>query len=226
MNVLGSVLKAIFLVLGMVFLATILEWCGMHSWWQSVYDSRLSERTLREMQQIETSVGVAFDQHWFRNTRSYTLSISDRLVLPIERYLEAQRREFDTLPTSMSAVTRAVVRVQQSLNSHLTVAVEVFQACIFRLTTFLFGIVSVSPLLLVGLTHGLVNREIRRWRGGRESAWLYVFASKSLFPTITLFIGIYVLWPWTFTFAWINSAMGIVLSCALSLALATFKKYL
>ncbi len=219
-------LKAISLVIGMFFLATIFEWCGMHSWWQNTYESRLNERTLREVQQIESSVGGTFEQHWYRNTLSYSTKISNRLVLPIERYLEQQRREFHTLPTSMSAVTNVVKRIRQSLNSHLTVAVEVFQACIFRLTTFLIGIVSVSPLLMVGITHGLVSREIRRWRGGRESAWLYVFASKSLYPSITLFFGIYVLWPWAFSFSWINSAMGLIWGSALSLALATFKKYL
>ena len=204
----------------------IVEWCGMHSWWQTAYESRLNERTLGEIQQIESSMGVAFDQHWFRTTYSYIFTISNRLIRPIERYLEVQRREFDTLPESMTAVTSAAVRIQQAINRHLSVAIAVFHACIFRLTTFLFGIVSVLPLLLIGLTHGLVSREIRRWCGGRESAWFHMFASKSLFPTITLFLGVYVIWPWTFSFTWINCTMGLILGCALFFTIATFKKYL
>lgn len=219
-------MKSISLFLGTFLLATVIEWCGMHSWWQSTSESRLNERMLREIQQIESSVGVAFHQHWFQNTQSYMSTTSKRLVLPIARYLEAQRRELENSPPSMSAVTSTVVRVQLSMIRHLTVALEVFHACIFRLTTFLFGIVSVAPMLLVGLTHGLVSREIRRWRGGRESAWVYIFASKALFPTFTLFLGVYVLWPWSLSFAWINSAMGVILGCVFSVALAKFKKYL
>ena len=82
----------------------------------------------------------------------------------------------------MSAVVGVMVKVQHSLNKHLAVAIEVLRAWLFRLQTFLFGVVSVLPLLMVGLVDGLVRREIRRWSGGRESAWLFVFASKSLLP--------------------------------------------
>lgn len=226
LNVLGSVFKTIFFVIGTYFLAMILEWCGMHSWWQNESENRLSDRTQLEIQQIESSVGVGFNRHWFRNTHEYVSKPFDRLLLPLEKYLEAQQREFEDTATSVSAVVDAVVQVQQHIHRHLTVATEVFRAWLFRLLTFIFGIVSVSPLLLVGLIDGLVRREIRRWSGGRESAWLFIFASKSLYPSIAVFLGIYVLWPWSLSFAWTNCAMGICTGCALSLALATFKKYL
>lgn len=198
----------------------------MHSWWQNASETRLYERTQREIQRIETSIGASFDQHWFRSARSYVSSLSKGLLVPVEQYLEAQQRELVETPESMSAVVNATVQIRRSIHRHLAVATEVFRAWLFRLLTFIIGIVSIVPLLLVGLIDGLVRREIRRWGGGRESAWLFVFASKSLFPTFMLFWGLYALWPWSFSFVWINSLMGLCWGSALSVSVAKFKKYM
>ena len=226
LNLLGSVLKSIFFVIATFILATILEWGGMHSWWKNASETRLYERTQLEIQRIESSVNTSFDRHWFRRATSYSSALSDRLLVPFEQYLEAQQQNLVETPQSMSAVVKATAQIRQSINRHLMVAIEVYRAWSFRLLTFMFGILSISPLLIVGLIDGLVRREIRRWGGGRESAWLFVFASKSLFPVLVLFLGIYVLWPWSFSFAWINILMGVCWGLALSLAIAKFKKYL
>lgn len=198
----------------------------MHSWWQNASETRLYERTQREIQRIETSVGASFDRHWFRSAISSVSTLSDRLLAPVERYLEAQQQDLVETPESMSAVVNATLQIRRSINRHLVVTTEVFRAWLFRLLTFMFGIISIAPVLLVGLIDGLVRREIRRWGGGRESAWLYVFASKSLFPTFMLFLGMYVLWPWSFSFVWINSLMGLCWGNALSVSVAKFKKYM
>ena len=218
--------KAISFVIGTFFVATFLELFGMHSWWQNASDSRLQQRTHLEIQTIESSIDVGFERQWFRRSYRYVSELSDRLLEPVEIYLETQQRELELAPNSTSAVVGAFVIVQQSINEHIAVAIEVFRAWLFRLQTFLLGVVSALPLLMVGLVDGLVRREIRRWSGGRESSWLFVFASKSLLPSIALFLGIYLLWPWSFSFAWINGLMGVCWGGALSLALAKFKKYL
>ncbi|MYD46435.1 MAG: DUF4400 domain-containing protein [Gammaproteobacteria bacterium] len=226
LSALGNVLRTISFVIGTFILATILEWCGMHSWWKNASETHLSERTQLEIQQIESSVGTSFDGHWFRRASAYFSTLSDRLLAPIEQHLEAQQQQLIATPRSTSAVVNATSQVRQSINRHLMVAIEVFRAWLFRLLTFMFGVVSMSPLLLVGFVDGLVRREIRRWGGGRECAWIYTVASKSLFPTLGLFLAIYALWPWSFSFVWINSLMGICWGGALTLAIAKFKKYL
>ncbi len=226
LNLLDSVLKSIFFVFATLILATILEWGGTHSWWKNASETRLYERTQLEIQRIESSVSTSFDRHWFRRATSYCSALTDRLLAPIEQYFEAQRQKLEKTPQSMSAVVNATAQIRQSSIRHLLVAIEVFRAWSFRMLAFLFGIVSISPLLLVGLIDGLVRREVRRWGGGRESAWLFTFASKSLFPTFILFLGIYALWPWSISFVWINGLMGVCWGVALFLAIATFKKYL
>lgn len=226
MNVLGGVLKSMFFVFVTFILATIVEWGGMHSWWKNASETRLSERTQLEIQRIESSVSTSFDRHWFRRATLYSSALTDRLLAPIEQYCEAQQQKLEKTPQSMSAVVSATSQVRHSINQHLLVALEVFRAWSFRMLAFMTGIVSTSPLLLVGLIDGLVRREVRRWGGGRESAWLFIFASKSLFPTFILFLGIYALWPWSISFVWINSLMGVCWGGALFLAIAKFKKYL
>ena len=226
LSLLGSVFKSISFVIGTFFLATLLEWFGMHLWWQSASEDRLYQRTQHEIQKIESTVGANFDRHWFRRVYSYVSTLSDRVIVPLEQHLDFQQRELEHSPQSMSAIGSAVVQIQHSINRHSSVALEVFHAWLFRLLTFIFGIVSVLPLVVVGLIDGLVRREIRRWSGGRESAWLFVFAIKSLVPSLAVIWALYVLWPWHLPFLWINSLMGVCWGCALTMALAKFKKYL
>ena len=197
----------------------------MHLWWENASEDRLYQRTQHEIQKIESTVGASFDRHWFRRVYAYVSTLCDRVIVPLEQYLDVQLRELERSPQSMSAVVGVVVQFQQSINRHLSVALEVYRAWSFRLLTFTLGIVSVIPLLVVGLIDGLVRREIRRWSGGRESAWLFVFASKSLLPSFVLALGVYALWPWSIPFIWINALMGVCWGCALAIALARFKKY-
>ena len=226
LSVLGSVLKTFSFVFATFILGTVLEWGGMHSWWKNASETRLQERTQFEIQRIESSIGTSFDRHWFSQALSYISELSDRLLVPIELHLESQRQQSEELPQTVSAVVIATAQIQKTINRHLLVGVEVFRAWLFRVIVFIFGVVSISPLLLVGLTDGLVRREIRRWGGGRESAWLFVFASKSLFPSFMLFLGMYALWPWSCSFVWVNCLMGVWWGGALSVAIAKFKKYL
>lgn len=226
LNILGGVFKTISFVIGTFFLATFLEWFGMHTWWQSSSEDRLYQRTQHEIQKIESTMGANFDRHWFQRVYSYVSTMRDRVIVPVEKCLDVKQRELELSPQSASAVVGAVVQIQQSFNRHSLVALEVFRAWLFRLLTFTFGIVSVIPLVVVGLIDGLIRREIRRWRGGLESAWLFVFASKSLVPSLVVILGLYVLWPWHLPFLWVNSLMGVYWGCALSIALAKFKKYL
>ena len=198
----------------------------MHSWWKNASETRLYERTQLEIHRLEGSIGTRLEKHWFLRATSYCSALSDRLLVPIEQYLEAQQQELEETPQSMSSVVNATAHIRHAINSHLVEGIEVYRAWSFRMLTFMFGIVSISPLLFVGLIDGLVRREVRRWGGGRESAWIFTFASKSLFPTFILFLGIYALWPWSISFVWINSLMGVCWGVALFLAIAKFKKYL
>lgn len=226
LSLLGSVFKAISFVFGTFILATLLEWFGMHSWWQPVSDDRLDDRTRFEMQEINNFFGKGDKIHGILRTYQYVSLLSERFLVPVEKYLVAQQKELEQAPTTVSAVVGAVTRIHKSVNKHLFVSIDVFRAWLFRSIVFLFGVVSVLPLLVVGLIDGLVRREIRRWSGGRESAWIFVFASKSLAPSIAISLAIYVLWPWSLSFIWINAFMGVFWGCSVYLALAKFKKYL
>lgn len=198
----------------------------MHSWWQTVSDDRLDDRTRFEMQEINNFFGKGDKIHGILRTYQYVSLLSERFLVPVEKYLVAQRKELEQAPATVSAIVGAVTQIQKSINEHLFIAIDVFRAWFFRLVVFLFGVVSVFPLLIIGLIDGLVRREIRRWSGGRESAWIFVFASKSLAPSIAISLAIYVVWPWTLPFVWINTCMGMYLGFALSVTLAAFKKYL
>ncbi len=101
------------------------------------------------------------------------------------------------------------------------------QDTMVRLAIALYGIPAFAMALTIGLTDGLVRRDLRKWGGGRESSFLYHHAKRFTGWFLTVGFGAYLAWP----FGGINPAyMVLVFAAAVALALSTavssFKKYL
>jgi integrating conjugative element membrane protein (TIGR03747 family) len=79
---------------------------------------------------------------------------------------------------------------------------------------------------LLALVDGLVQRDLRRWGGGRESSFVYHYAKKAALPLVVLAWVTYLALPFSLhpTFVVLPFAMLFALSVAVTAS--TFKKYL
>ena len=78
---------------------------------------------------------------------------------------------------------------------------------------------------LVGTIDGMVQRDLNRWRGGRELGQRYHLAKGLVAPGLTLPWIIYLAWPTTVHPYWIVLPFAGLFGLAVAVTMATFKKY-
>ncbi|MCG5537357.1 TIGR03747 family integrating conjugative element membrane protein [Halorhodospira sp. 9622] len=124
-------------------------------------------------------------------------------------------------------------RVQAALRSGYDVvepyvlsALTITQVFAVRLAVLTLAMPVFFLFALVALVDGLVQRDLRRWGGGRESAFVYHHAKRMLVPTVILAWVIYLAMPVAVHPAWIIFPFAALNALAVVVAASTFKKYL
>lgn len=79
---------------------------------------------------------------------------------------------------------------------------------------------------LVGLVDGLVQRDLRRFRAGREHGQVFHLAKRAIAPAITLPWILYLAWPTAVHPNVIILPFAVLFGAVLAVSTATFKKYL
>lgn len=107
------------------------------------------------------------------------------------------------------------------------------EASLYVIITFIIRlliIILTSPLFIlvtfVGLVDGLVQRDIRRFGVGRESAFKYHHAKRAVLPIMILAWIIYLSIPFSIHPNLILIPAALLFGLTISLTLANFKKYL
>jgi len=94
-----------------------------------------------------------------------------------------------------------------------------------RLVICLYSLTLMTACVLVGLQEGLVRRELRKWGGGAESAFLYHHLKRWLRPLFILGWLVYLAAPFTVHPNWLWVPLGMVLG-GIVMATATLWKRL
>jgi integrating conjugative element membrane protein (TIGR03747 family) len=79
---------------------------------------------------------------------------------------------------------------------------------------------------VVALVDGLVQRDLRRWGGGRESAFIYHHVKKLLFPSLLLAWIVYLGLPFSLHPNFVILPFAGLFAFAVTVTAGTFKKYL
>lgn len=110
---------------------------------------------------------------------------------------------------------------------------DYIEAILYVMITFIIRlmiIILTSPLFvlvaIVGLTDGLVQRDLRRFGVGRESAFKYHHAKKSIGPIMILAWVIYLSIPFSIHPNLILIPAAILFGLMIALTASNFKKYL
>ena len=91
-------------------------------------------------------------------------------------------------------------------------------------------LVLASPLFflaaLVSIADGFVERDLRKWGGGRESGYMFHIAKRFILPIVTLFCIAMLSAPVSVNPVFMTLPAALALAVALRLTVASFKKYL
>ena len=93
-----------------------------------------------------------------------------------------------------------------------------------------FGADSVSiplffSLIIVGAVDGLVERDLRRWGGGRESSNVFNLARQSITPAFVSACVIYISLPYSINPSWVILPFAVIQGLAVRVTLERLKKY-
>ena len=110
--------------------------------------------------------------------------------------------------------------------SYILAVMTVIQVFAVRLAVLILAIPAFVLLALLGLIDGLVQRDIRRWSGGRESSFVYHWAKKILYPSLILPWIIYLAMPVSVHPNLIVLPFAVLFAVSVMVMASTFKKYI
>lgn len=175
------------------------------------------------------------------DTEAFARRIIGWVAWPYERFgvvrFYERMHQADAAPAAAEAKPAGKRRLNQGLGnatrSVMTVAsrwavvsMHVAQDVVLRLSVALFALPAFALACIVGTVDGLVRRDLRRWRGGRESSFVYHHAKRYTAWALTGGFGLYLTWPFGgFNPAYMVLVFTVLVAATLSTTVAAFKKY-
>lgn len=203
-------------------ISIIIEWFGMNWWWPE--------------QGIEHAKGVYFQDQAYLNQQllEQSANIKSRVAekaYSVINWIEQKNQlkgDFDLLPSlgqEASAVEDWVYDFYQNYKQFLKSAVYVTQTFVIRLTLILFSLPIFAIAAVVGGVDGLVERDLRRWGGGRESSNVFNLARRSVVPAFVAACVVYISLPFSINPVMVILPFTFLLGMAVRIAFERLKKY-
>jgi integrating conjugative element membrane protein (TIGR03747 family) len=212
------------LLLASLLLSVAIEWVGMHLWWPELgpehsrqmvrMESRFLDRNVTNSW-VESKPVVAVTT--FVSTASAALAESRIVTYAVDGAHVLAKR--------LSSNTRWR-RFQRAFAPYLLATKNISQLYAIRLTVLCLAAPLFVLLLWVGLVDGLVQRDLRRWGGGRESAYVYHYAKRSNLVFVAVGAIAYLTMPISIHPAIILVPFATACAISVNLTASRFKKYL
>jgi integrating conjugative element membrane protein (TIGR03747 family) len=203
-----------------LLISIAVEWIGLAFWWPEqgaqhaigMYESELAYLSgdlsnsvfIRDPESFAAALAKSVETAW---QWSGLLSVIDWMGTPPE----------DSQPLQEIAHTAheyAVATVFVTLVFAVRIAILILSLPLF----VLFG--------LVGLIDGLVERDLRRFSAGRESAYVFHIAKRAMAPMIILAWAFYLSMPFSIHPALVIMPFAVIFAVSVGIAASSFKKYL
>lgn len=112
------------------------------------------------------------------------------------------------------------------LREYLLAAVYVTMTFFIRITILVLSVPLFVLVLLVAMTEGLGRRDLRRFGAGYESSFVYHHAKRFVKPAFIVPCVLYLSWPSAIYPNVVLLPAAILLGVAVTVTMASFKKYL
>ncbi len=116
--------------------------------------------------------------------------------------------------------------IYRTVAVYVIAAMQVTQVFSVRLAILTLAMPVFVLFSLVALVDGFVQRDLRRWGGGRESSFLYHWAKRSALPLLVLTWVVYLALPFSLHPTFIVLPFATLFALSVTVTASTFKKYL
>ena len=223
---LSAVAKVILWLLFSLLFSIIVEWAGMVLWWPDEGVDHSRTMLVTEISYLDndfrrsvvTSDPARFAKRFADNSYHYLFEVTrfadfiQWVSLPPRKYEQGVRATLHKVYKPLAEYVLAMMQVTQVFSVRLailTLAMPIF---------LLFS--------LVALVDGLVQRDLRRWGGGRESSFVYHYAKKAALPLVVLTWVTYLALPFSLHPTFVILPFASLFALTVAVTASTFKKYL
>jgi integrating conjugative element membrane protein (TIGR03747 family) len=209
-----------------LLISIVIEFFGMVYWWPEgglEHSRRMLDTEIAWLDQdFRQSLLSSQPARAARNAadRSHDLLFEQTRLKQLAEWL--RRSAVDTGSSASSRFRRWY----RPTADFITAAGHVVQLFAVRLTVLALATPVFLLFSLVGLVDGLVQRDLRRWGGGRESSYLYHYAKGSVWVFLIAAWVIYLAMPISINPALVVVPFAILFAFSISITASTFKKYL
>ncbi len=213
------------LLLSLLF-SIIIEWAGMVLWWpdegldhsRTMLASEISYLDNDFRRSIVTSDPAQFAKRFADNTYHYLFEVT-RFVGFIN---------WVSPPPAMNekGLRPKLHRIFNPIAEFVIAMMQVTQVFSVRLAILTLAMPIFLLFSLVALVDGLVQRDLRRWGGGRESSFIYHYAKKAALPLVVLAWIIYLSLPFSLHPTFVVLPFATLFALTVAVTASTFKKYL
>lgn len=232
--VLIVVFSLISVTIGSWFVGLVVEITGNYTLWPNAGSEHARQMVLQDLEHIAAaprSLVVTDTISWSASIvrvieRPYrVLGLLDAPALqPQAKYMTGSRATGSGSLADNIRRTTADMGVTMRLWAQISmyVAMDV----LLRMSVAVFALPAFVLACLVGVTDGLVRRDLRRWGGGRESSFVYHHAKRYTAWALTGGFGLYLAWPFGgFNPAYMVLLFTVLVAFSMSTTVAAFKKY-
>lgn len=206
--------KVLGVVLVSIFISVLIEWAGIYFAWWSLPGADHAEYVMRQ------------EMRWLDSNFSRSLLVSDPVIFSGQALAAVNEWLFVRSGIAEWALNADssgwVGRLKEYALAAMYVTLMTLTRCVILLLT--------SPLFLlaalVGLVDGLVLRDLRRFGAGRESAFIYHHAKRTVIPVFLLGWLVYLSLPFAIHPNLFLLPCAALFGLLIAIATSTFKKYL
>lgn len=223
---LGNVVRAAAWLAAALLFSIVVEWAGMLLWWRddgAVHSRAMLQQELNYLNEdFRRSVVTSDPTRYARRfaDTSYRYLFEWTRIVDFIRWLKQPPRQDDG---RLLALLR---RAYDNVHEYILAAITITQLFAVRLAVLTLATPVFALFGVVALVDGLVQRDVRRWCGGRESSFVYHHAKKLIFPALILPWILYLGMPTPVHPNSVVLPFAALFALAIAVTARSFKKYI
>ena len=213
------------LLLSLLF-SILAEWAGMVLWWPDEGIEHSRTMLAREISYLDsdfrrsiiTSDPARFAKQFADNTY--------HVLFEMTRFITFIRWVSPPPRMNEQGVRPTLHKIYRPVAEFVIAMMQITQVFSVRLAILALAMPVFLLFSLVALVDGLVQRDLRRWSGGRESSFVYHYAKRVALPLFVLTWVVYLSFPCSLHPSFVVLPFAILFSLTVAITASTFKKYL
>jgi len=213
------------LLLSLLF-SIIIEWAGMVLWWPDEGLDHSRAMLANEINYLDndfrrsvvTSDPARFAKRFADNTYHYLFEVT--------RFVDFIRWVSPPPAMNEQGLRPRLHKIFRPIAEFVIAMMQVTQVFSVRLAILTLAMPIFLLFSLVALVDGLVQRDLRRWGGGRESSFVYHYAKKAALPLVVLSWVTYLALPFSLHPTFVVLPFATLFALTVAVTASTFKKYL